>query len=103
MSKYSKMDAAHSNIEEEEEDDDKERELLSAIPCDEQDSFKDLKKSSSHIVHVHKPIPIMKHRESVHRPLERAYFQFEVYIIGLLRRVFTVLNFLHEIICIVEA
>lgn len=72
MNKYSKMDAAHSNIkeeeEEEEEDDDEERELVSPISCDEQNSFKDLRKFSSHIVHVHEPISILEHRGSVHRP-----------------------------------
>lgn len=68
MSKYSKMDAAHSNIEEEEEDDEEERELVSPISCVEQNSFKDLKKLSSHIVHVHKPISILEHRGPVHRP-----------------------------------
>lgn len=66
MSKYSKMDAAHSNIKE--EYDDEERELVSLISCDEQNSFKDLRKFSSHIVHVHEPISILEHRESVHRP-----------------------------------
>lgn len=67
MSKYSKMDAAHSNIKEE-EDDDEERELVPPISCEEQNSFKDLRKFSSHIVHVHEPISILEHRESVHRP-----------------------------------